>query len=130
MAGVVEDAKGGGKLKHRAQDGERTRAPAKMERRLPASAGCRAYMRRGLAKEFPGIVDGFVKAAKSGSIRHMRLVTEFLQPTGKGTTRVKGPVARFFEKLEQEKQERERLEAARSSGEGAVGEAEDVCVNR
>ena len=41
---------------------------------------CRTYMRRTLAKEFRGIVDGFVKGAQSGSCQHVKLATELLEP--------------------------------------------------
>ena len=41
---------------------------------------CRAYMRRTLATEFRGIVEGFVKGAKSGSCQHVKLATELLEP--------------------------------------------------
>lgn len=41
---------------------------------------CRAYMRRRLAGEFRGIVDGFVKSAKAGSCQHVKLATELLEP--------------------------------------------------
>jgi hypothetical protein len=111
------------KPKRKARDAERCRELTKMEKRLLAPAGCRAYLRRSLAKEFPGIVDGFVKAAKSGSIHHVKLVAELMQPTRRGTTRIKGPAARFFQKLEQEKKERARLKAEKLAG-------ADVCVNR
>jgi hypothetical protein len=83
----------------------------KASRRLMTPEGCRAYMRRTLSKEFPGIMDGFVEAAKTGSVPHLKLVTELLRPTRQGTSRAKGPAARFFEKLEKEKLERERLKA-------------------
>ena len=42
-------------------------------------AQCRAYMRKELAREFRGIVDGFVKGAKSGSCQHVKLATELLE---------------------------------------------------
>lgn len=45
---------------------------------------CRAYMRRTLAKEFRGIVDGFVEGAKTGSCQHVKLATELLEPRRKG----------------------------------------------
>jgi len=67
--------------------------------------GCREYMRRTLAKEFPGIMEGFVEAAKTGSVPHLKLVTELLRPTRQGTSRAKGPAARFIEKWEKEKAE-------------------------
>ena len=43
-------------------------------------AQCRAYMRRTLAREFQGIVEGFIKGAKSGSCPHVKLATELLEP--------------------------------------------------
>ncbi len=43
-------------------------------------AQCRAYMRRALAQEFQGIVEGFIKGAKSGSCPHVKLATELLEP--------------------------------------------------
>jgi hypothetical protein len=123
MAKVVGEAEGVGKREITDRDAERCRPLTKMEKRLLAPAGCRAYLRKSLAKEFPEIVDGFVEAAKSGSIHHVKLVAELMQPTRKGTTRVKGPAARFFEKLEQEKKERARLKAEKLA-------TADVCVNR
>jgi hypothetical protein len=83
----------------------------KAQKRLLSPMGCRVYLRQTLAKEFAGIVDGFVEAAKTGSVPHLKLVTELLRPVRKGSSRLKGPAARFFEKLEKEKQERERLKA-------------------
>ncbi len=41
---------------------------------------CRAYMRQALAREFDGIVKGFVESAKSGSCPHVKLATELLEP--------------------------------------------------
>jgi hypothetical protein len=89
----------------------------KQGKRLMTATGCREYMRKTLAKEFPGIMKGFVEAAKTGSVPHLKLVTELLRPVRKATSRAKGPTARFFEKLEKVKLERERVKAekARSS---------------
>ncbi len=42
-------------------------------------AQCRAYMRRALAKNFEGIVKGFIKGAESGSCPHVKLATELLE---------------------------------------------------
>ncbi len=56
-------------------DGE---SPARQKRLRPAQ--CRAYMRRTLAHEFHGIVEGFIKGAKSGSCPHVKLATELLEP--------------------------------------------------
>lgn len=50
-------------------------------KKKPLAPGqCRAFMRRTLAEEFPGIVDGFVKQAKRGSCQHVKLATELLEP--------------------------------------------------
>jgi hypothetical protein len=43
------------------------------------AAGCRNYIRGELTEGFPQIVQGFVKAAKSGSVPHVKLATEILQ---------------------------------------------------
>ncbi len=40
---------------------------------------CRTYMQKMLTREFQGIVDGFVKQAKSGSCQHVKLATELLE---------------------------------------------------
>ena len=86
----------------------------KQGRRMMSPTGCREYMRRTLAKEFPGIMEGFVEAAKTGSVPHLKLVTELLRPTRQGTSRAKGPAARFIEKWEKEKAEKERLKAEKA----------------
>ena len=39
---------------------------------------CRTYMQKMLTREFQGIVEGFVKQAKSGSCQHVKLATELL----------------------------------------------------
>src|SRR5580698_9056506 len=62
--------------------------PAK-QRRLLYPAGCREHLRKALAKEFEDITAGFVKAAKSGSVPHIKLATELLKPTRNGTPRRK-----------------------------------------
>jgi hypothetical protein len=71
---------------------------------------CRSHMRRTLAKEFQGIVDGFVEAAKRGSCPHVKLATELLKPIRKGPSRKKGTATRFWEQLEKEQREKERLQ--------------------
>jgi hypothetical protein len=71
---------------------------------------CRSYMRKTLAKEFKGIVDGFVAAAKEGSCPHLKLATELLKPVRKSPSRKKGPVAKYWEQLEKEQLEKERTE--------------------
>ncbi len=40
---------------------------------------CRTYMQKMLTREFQGIVEGFVKQAKSGSCQHVKLATELLE---------------------------------------------------
>jgi hypothetical protein len=67
--------------------------------RLKRPAGCREYMRRELAKEFPGIMEGFVKAAKTGSVPHVKLATELLKPTRKTAPRRDKTVAQLLDKL-------------------------------
>ena len=74
---------------------------------------CRGHMRRTLAKEFQGIVDGFVEAAKKGSCPHVKLATELLKPIRKNPSRKKGTVAKYIEQLDREKLERERLQKER-----------------
>lgn len=71
---------------------------------------CRTHMRRTLAKEFQGIVDGFVEAAKKGSCSHVKLATELLKPVRRATSRKKGTATVYWEKLQREDQEKERLE--------------------
>ena len=71
---------------------------------------CRSHMRRTLAKEFQGIVDGFVEAAKKGGCPHVKLATELLKPIRKNPSRKKGSVARFLERMDKERLERERLQ--------------------
>ena len=81
---------------------------SKDEKRLLAPAGCRAYMRKTLVKEFPKIVQGFVEAAKTGSCPHVKLVAELMKPTRQGKPRQKkGPAARVIETLVREKAERQ-----------------------
>ena len=62
---------------------------------------CRGYMRRKLAQEFGGIVDGFIKGAKSGSCPHVKLATELLEPRPRH--RVKSgrrTIARWLDEME------------------------------
>ena len=80
--------------------------------RLMRPSGCREYMRKQLAQEFPGIMEGFVEAAKTGSVQHVKLATELLKPTRKGTTRKKGSVAMLLEKLEKDGRGRSKVGAA------------------
>jgi hypothetical protein len=71
----------------------------KQAKRLMQPAGCRSYMRRRLAKEFPEIVDGFVEEAKKGSCPHVKLATEFLRPVRKGTSRRKSEATKLLDDL-------------------------------
>ncbi len=70
---------------------------------------CRSHMRRTLAKEFQGIVDGFVEAAKKGSCPHVKLATELLKPIRKGPSRKKGTATKYLEMLQREEREKEQL---------------------
>jgi hypothetical protein len=70
---------------------------------------CRSHMRRTLAKEFQGIVDGFVAAAKKGSCPHVKLATELLKPMRTGPSRKKGTATKYLEMLEREEREKEQL---------------------
>lgn len=72
---------------------------------------CRSHMRKTLAKEFQGIVDGFVAAAKKGSCPHVKLATELLKPDRKGTSRKKGSATKYWEMLQEEEREKERQRA-------------------
>lgn len=74
---------------------------------------CRSRMRRTLAREFQGIIDGFIEAAKRGSCAHVKLATELMKPTRKATSRKKGTATLFLEMLEREDREKERLEKER-----------------
>jgi len=70
---------------------------------------CRSHMRRTLAREFEGIVEGFVAAAKKGSCPHVKLATELLKPMRKSPSRRKGSAMKYLEKMNEELTERERL---------------------
>ena len=65
-------------------------------------AQCRAYMRRRLAREFRGIVDGFIKGAKRGSCQHVKLATELVAPPVRTRPKRTGTVQRLLEELEGE----------------------------
>jgi hypothetical protein len=77
---------------------------------------CRSFMRRTLAKEFQAIVDGFVEEAKKGSCQHVKLATELLKPIRKGPSRKKGTATRYWEQLDKEQREKERLRDERLAG--------------
>ncbi len=51
-------------------------------------------MRRTLAREFRGIVDGFVEGAKSGSCQHVKLATELLEPRRRAKREKAAPTGR------------------------------------
>src|ERR1700722_8307918 len=76
--------------------------PAK-QRRLLYPAGCREHLRKALAREFEEITAGFVEAAKSGSVQHVKLATELLKPNRKGTTRKKSTTARILKEWAEKK---------------------------
>ncbi len=63
---------------------------------------CRSHMRKTLAREFQGIVDGFVRAAKKGSCPHVKLATELLKPIHKANPRKKGSATKYLEMLQKE----------------------------
>ena len=63
---------------------------------------CREYMRRTLAREFRGIVQGFVEGAKAGSCQHVKLATELMKTPTRTQVRGRGDVQRLLEKLERE----------------------------
>ena len=73
------------------------------QRRLLYPAGCREHLRKALAREFEEIAEGFVKAAKSGSVPHLKLATELLKPNRKGASRRKSTAARILEEWAEEK---------------------------
>lgn len=72
---------------------------------------CRSFMRKTLAKEFEEIVKGFIEAAKKGSCPHVKLATELLKPDRKGPSRRKGTMTQYWEMLQKEDLEKERLKA-------------------
>lgn len=79
-------------------------------RRLRPSE-CRSHMRRRLASEFQGIVEGFVEAAKKGSCPHVKLATELLRPIRKNPSRKQGSFTKILQELDRQKREKERLQA-------------------
>ena len=62
-------------------------------------AQCRRYMRKRLAEEFPGIVQGFLEGAKTGSCAHLKLATELLGEPERTRSRRKGSAAKLLEQL-------------------------------
>ena len=83
--------------------------PAK-QRRLLYPAGCREHLRKALAREFEEIAAGFVKAAKSGSVPHVKLAAELLKPNRKATTRRPSTAARILKEWAEEKKKAKELE--------------------
>lgn len=73
---------------------------AASEERLLRPGQCRSHMRKILAKEFPEIVQGFVKEAKSGSCQHVKLATELL--ASKPRARKPRPGSRIFDQWAEE----------------------------
>ena len=63
---------------------------------------CRAYLRNAVAKEFRGIVQGFVEGAKSGSCQHVKLATELVRTPERKRVSGRGQVQRLVEQLERE----------------------------
>ena len=61
---------------------------------------CRAYMRRELAREFRGIVEGFVDGAKKGSCQHVKLATELVGTPERQQRRGKSVVRKLIEEME------------------------------
>ena len=61
---------------------------------------CREYMRRVLAREFRGIVQGFVQEARSGSCQHVKLATELVTAPPQRRARRKGTLATLIEEME------------------------------
>lgn len=70
---------------------------------------CRSYMRKTLAKEYEEIVKGFIAAAKKGSCPHVKLATELLKPDRQGPSRKKGTATKYWEMLQKEDREKERV---------------------
>jgi hypothetical protein len=82
-----------------AVEGEPEALSGKEAKKVMHPGGCRAFLRRELAKEFKGITSGFVKAAKTGSVPHVKLATELLKPIRQGTRRKKGTAERLLEEM-------------------------------
>lgn len=65
---------------------------------------CRTFMRDQLAREFRGIVQGFVQEAKSGSCQHVKLATELLDSKRKAAPAVRSgrrTLKRLVDRLDQ-----------------------------
>lgn len=66
-------------------------------------------MRQTLAREFRGIVQGFVEGAKTGSCQHVKLAAELMDQPVRTRSRGKQSIQRLLEKLEREEQAGRRL---------------------
>jgi len=88
------DRKTGGKTKPKRAAANKSETQQAMQ-----PEGCRAMMRSKLAQGFPGIVDGFVEAAKKGGVPHMKLTTELLKPTDEERSQSQGTAERLLEGL-------------------------------
>jgi hypothetical protein len=81
------------------KDGVGGQGLERLEKMVMRPGGCRTYMRKRLAREFPAIVDGFVEQAKTGSVPHLKLATELLKPVRQGTTRKKSEAVRLLDRM-------------------------------
>ena len=70
---------------------------------------CRAYLRNALAREFRGIVQGFVEGAKSGSCQHVKLATELVRPPERRKRNGKGELQRLVDQLEREARQKSQV---------------------
>lgn len=73
---------------------------------------CRRYLRTELAGSFRGIVKGFVKQAKSGSVQHLKVATALLEERGTKRQRGKGPAELLLDQMRRasEREEPEQVE--------------------
>lgn len=103
-----------GKAKAKAGIGLGPEAQAGAEVEMLQPGECRRRMRERLAKEFDGILDGFIAAAKKGSCPHVKLATELLREGESRAAAKKGSARLLMEKLDRE--ERELAESRRIEG--------------
>ncbi|MGI4827442.1 MAG: hypothetical protein ACRYFU_04515 [Janthinobacterium lividum] len=61
-------------------------------------------MRQTLAREFRGIVQGFVEGAKTGSCQHVKLAAELMDRPARTKARGKQSIQRLLDRLEREEQ--------------------------
>ena len=81
---------------------------------------CRSLMRKTLAKEFQAIVDGFIAAAKKGSCPHVKLATELMRADRKGAPRKKGTATKYWEMLQKEEREKERVKKEQAAADAEL----------